>query len=54
MRKFKIYKGRLVRVYQDIDKITMLDWLLHLFQIHVIRQNYNGDIYCRLCNYIIK
>ena len=31
MRKFKIYKGRLVRVSNGVDKITMLDWLLHLF-----------------------
>ena len=54
MRKFKIYKGRLVRVSQGVDKITMLDWLLHLFKIHVIRQNYNGITYCRLCNSIIK
>ena len=54
MRKFKIFKGRLVRVSQGVDKITMLDWLLHLFKIHVIRQSYNGDIYCRLCNSIIK
>lgn len=54
MRKFKIYKGRLVRVSQGVDKITMLDWLLHLFRIHLIRQNNNGDIYCRLCNLLIK
>lgn len=30
MRPFKIYNGRLVRISNKIDKITMLDWLLHL------------------------
>lgn len=41
---------RLVRISTNVDKTTMLDSILHLFRIHLIRQDYNGKWYCRLCN----
>ena len=50
MRPFKIYNGRLVRISNKIAKITMLDWLLHLFGIHLMRTSSQGITYCRLCD----
>lgn len=50
MRKFSIYNGRLVRLSPKIDKITFLDWFLHLFKIHLIRTSSKGISYCRLCD----
>ena len=50
MRRFSIYNKRLVRISDKIDKITMLDWLLHLFGIHLIRESSQGIMYCRICD----
>ena len=50
MRPFKIYKGHIVRISNKVDKITMLDWFLHLFGIHLIRTSSKNVIYCRLCS----
>lgn len=54
MRRFGLYGKRLVRFSEKLDKITMLDWLLHLFQIHVIRTSRFGEVYCRLCGKVFE
>lgn len=53
MREFGRYKGKLVRFSPAVDKITLLDHLLHLFGMHLIRTNDKGITYCRLCDKII-
>lgn len=50
MREFGRYKGKLVRFSPTVDKITLLDHLLHLFGIHLIRKSVMNVTYCRLCN----
>ena len=52
MRKFGKYKGKLVRFSPAVDKITLLDHLLHLFGMHLIRKSVENVIYCRLCGNI--
>jgi hypothetical protein len=41
---------KLVRISDRLDKITLLDWILHLFGIHLVRRNVQGTLYCRICN----
>lgn len=50
MRPFRIYKGNIVRISKKVDKISMLDWLFHLFGIHLLRISTSGILYCRLCD----
>lgn len=38
------------RVDERLRKITLLDWILHIFGIHLVRHNSQGELYCRLCN----
>lgn len=44
---------RLVRITDEVDKISFLDWLLHLFGIHLFREvssnRASGKYYCRIC-----
>ena len=40
----------IVRISNKIDKITLLDWILHVFGIHVVRRNVQGILYCRICD----
>lgn len=50
MRKFSIKHG-LVRIADKIDKLTFIDWILHVFGIHVIRKStHTNKSYCRLCS----
>ena len=45
---------KLIRYTEKIDKVTFLDWFLHLFRVHLIRRSSSDKLYCRICGKELK